>query len=148
MMQTIPRSVVSRDHHVDILPNAMAVLWSRTSMVKEFWDVVQAVGNWPGAAITRDRRGFCLTLHGVKLGHLDWDGRLVLPFGPEMRNELVAEKMAYRDPDQADTGPAILDVRTPGDVHRALWLLRFAYLVADSNVDRHEIDFTQQRARF
>jgi hypothetical protein len=135
MKHTITRSAVSRNHHVDILPNAMAVLWSRTSMSKDFWNVVQAVGTWPGAAITRDRRGLCLTLNGVKLGHLDWDGRLVLPFGPEMRNQLVAEKMANRDPDQANMEYAMLDVRTADDVHRALWLLRFAYLIQDAKQD-------------
>jgi len=134
-MHTITRSVVPRDHRVDILPNAMAALWGRTSLSKEFWDLVQAVGTWPGAAITRDRRGLCLTLDGVKLGHLDWDGRLVLPFGPETQNQLVAEKMADRDPGQADKKYAILDVRTADDVHRALWLLRFAYLVEDAKQD-------------
>jgi hypothetical protein len=135
MTHTMTRSVVFPDHRVDILPNAMASLWSRTSMLKEFWDVVQAVGTWPGAVITRDRRGLCLTLNGVKLGHLDWDGRLVLPFGPEMRNELVAEKIANRGPEQADMEYATLDVRTADDVHRGLWLLRFAYLIEDAKRD-------------
>jgi hypothetical protein len=135
MVQTITRSVASREHRVDILPNAMAALWSRTSMLKEFWNLVQAVGTWPGAAITRDRRGLCLTLNGVTLGHLNWDGRLVLPFGPEMRNQLVIEKMANRDRGPADMEYAILDVRTADDVHRVLWLLRFAYLAEDARRD-------------
>jgi hypothetical protein len=135
MTHIITRSVVSSDHRVDILPNAMAALWSRTSMAKEFWDVVQEVGTWPGAMITRDRRGLCLTLSGVKIGHLDWDGRLTLPFGPEMRNQLVAEKMVNRDLGQANMEYAILDVRTADDVHRALWLLRFAYLIQDAKRD-------------
>jgi hypothetical protein len=135
MTHTSTRSVVSRDRRVDILPKAMAELWSRTSMLKEFWDVVQTVGNWPGAAITRDRHGLCLTLNAVNVGHLDWDGRLVLPFGPEMRNQLVNEKMAHRDPDRTDMEYAIVDVRTADDVRRALWLLRFAYLVGDSRRD-------------
>jgi hypothetical protein len=135
MTHTITRSVASGDHHVDILPNAMALLWSRTSLVKEFWDVVQAVGTWPGAAITRDRRGLCLRLDGVKIGHLDWGGRLILPFRPEMRNQLVAEKMASRDPLQAETDYAIVDIRTADDVNRALWLLRFAYLMQNAKQD-------------
>jgi len=100
-------------------------------MLKEFWDVVHVVGSWPGAAITRDRRGLCLTLNAVKLGHLDWGGRLVLPFGPEMRDQLVAEQLAHRDPDHPDDGHAIFDVRTGGDVKRAVWLLRLAYLHQD-----------------
>ncbi len=104
-------------------------------MLKEFWDVVQAVGIWPGAAATRDRRGLCLTLNGVKLGHLDWGGRLVLPFGPEMRDELPVRRMADLCHDPADAGRSIFDVRTAADVSRALWLLRFAYLIADSTED-------------
>ena len=113
----------------------MAVLWSRTSMLKEFWDVVQAFGTWPGAAITRDRRGLCLTLDGVRLGHLDWDGRLALPFGPQMRNQLVADKLATRDLGQPSNGLAILDVRTADDVRRALWLLRFGCSIEDAKQD-------------
>ena len=104
-------------------------------MLKEFWDVVQAVGTWPGAAITRDRRGLCLRLNTVTLGHLDWDGRLVLPFAPLMRDEIVAGRMATRDPEQADTGYATFEVRTAKDVDRALSLLRFAYLTADAKHD-------------
>jgi hypothetical protein len=101
-------------------------------MLKEFWAIVQAVGSWTGTAITRDRRGVCLTLDGVKLGHLDWDGWLVLPFEAEMRNQIVAEKLAHRDPGQPDTGHAILNIRTADDVDRALWLLRIAYLIQDA----------------
>jgi hypothetical protein len=132
MTSTITSSV---DPHPDILPNAITALWSGTSMSKEFWDVVQEVRTWRGAAITRDRRGLCLTLNSAQLGHLDWNGRLALPFGPEMQNQLVAEKMAKRDFDQADMEHAIIDVRTTDDVHRALWLLRFAYLVQNAKRD-------------
>jgi hypothetical protein len=135
MMHTITRSVASRNHHVDILPNAMAALWSRTSMFKEFWDVVQAVGTWPGAAITRDRNGVCLTLNGVKLGHLDWAGRLVLPFAAQTRDELVPGKAADREPGQSVIGRSIFNIRTGADVNVALALLRFAYLIADAKQD-------------
>jgi len=117
-------------------------------MFKEFWNLVQAVGTWPGAAVTRDRSGVCLTVNGVKLGHLDWDGRLVLPFGPEMRNRLVVEKMAHRDYDHPDSGLAVLDIRTREDVDQALWLLRFAYLVGDSKMAGNEINVTRHAARF
>ena len=135
MTHTSTHSVVSRDRRVDILPNAMAELWSRTSMLKEFWDVVQAVGTWPGAAITRDRRGLCLKLNTVTLGHLDWDGRLVLPFAPQMRDEILAPQAVHRQPEPADTRHSTFDVRTANDVIPALSLLRFAYLTADANHD-------------
>lgn len=113
-------------------------------MLKEFWDVVQVVGTWSGAVITRDRCGLCLMLNGVKLGHLDWDGRLVLPFGPEMRDGLVAPRTANLDPDPADAGVSIFDVRTAGDVNRALWLLRFSYLIADSKAGTCKMVAAQQ----
>ena len=100
-------------------------------MLKEFWDVVQTVGTWSGTAITRDRRGLCLMLNGMTLGHLDWDGRLVLPFGSEMRDELAAPETAKLDPDPADASRSIFSIRTAADVNRALWLLRSAYLIAD-----------------
>jgi hypothetical protein len=132
---------------MEILPNAMASLWSRTSMFKEFWDVVQAVGTWEGATIMRDRRGLCLTLYGVNLGHLDWSGRLVLPFGPKMRDELVAENMVDRDPDEPDREHAIVDIQTADDVNRAIWLLRFAYLIADSTMNGCHVNVTQQGMR-
>ena len=119
MTHICTRSIVSRDYRAGMLPHAMAALWSRTSMLKEFWDVVQTVGTWPGAAITRDRRGLCLTVNGVKLGHLDWDGRLVLPFGPEMRDELAIPGTARLDPDPTDASRSIFIVRTPDDVNRA-----------------------------
>jgi luciferase-like monooxygenase len=149
MNQTITRSTLPRDHRIQMLPNAMAAIWSRTSMLKEFWELVQAVGTWPGAVITRDRSGLCLTLNGVNLGHLDWDGRLVLPFEPEMQNELVAEKMANREPDYPNGGHAIIDVRTADDVDRALWLLRFAYLSGASKQDTCRMAAAQRpRAQF
>ena len=131
MVQTITCLVVSSDQRMEMLPNAMASLWSRTSMFKEFWDVVQTVGTWKGATITRHRRGLSLTLNGVNLGHLDWSGRLVLPFGPEIRDELISEQMVDPDPDPPDMGYAVVDIRTANDVNRALWMLRFAFLVHD-----------------
>src|ERR1700722_3053765 len=132
MMQTITRSAVSGGHRVDILPNAAAALWNQTSLFKEFWDVVQAVGSWTGARITRDRNGLSLTLNGVNLGHLDWDGRLVLPFKPEIRDELVGTKIPRRIAHHPETGRSMFDVRSAADVDRALLLLRFAFLIADT----------------
>jgi len=104
-------------------------------MLKEFWDVVQTVGMWSGTAIMRDRRGLCLMLNDMKLGHLDWDGRLVLPFGPEMRDELAAPETVKLDPDPADPSRSIFNIRTAGDINRALWLLRSAYLIAEPKQD-------------
>jgi hypothetical protein len=115
-------------------PATMAWLWSRTSKLKEVWGVVQAVGAWPGVAIAPDCSGVCLVLRGVVLGHIRWNGRIDLPFGPEVGDRLVAEEMASRDPDQAGTNQVVFDVRTVADVDRAVWLLRLAYLSIEPTV--------------
>jgi hypothetical protein len=103
-------------------------------MLKEAWELVQAIRDWPGIAIVPDRRGLCFALQDVTLGHLRWDGRLDLPFGPEVRDRLIAEEMGTLDPDRPDSGRLVFDVRTTGDVDRAVWLLRLAFLRLDSKV--------------
>jgi len=67
----------------------------------------------------------------VRLGHLLWNGRIDLPFGPEAAEQLVAEEMAIRDPSGSHTGRVVFDIQTADDVNRALWLFRFAYLIGD-----------------
>jgi hypothetical protein len=114
---------------------ALAYLWTRTPILKEVWDVVDAVGVWPGAAIAPDHNGLSLMLRGVTLGHLDWNGRLDLPFRPEVRDRLVAEEMASRDPDHPQTNGVVFVVRTSVDVDRAIWLLRLGYLIVDAKAD-------------
>jgi hypothetical protein len=112
-----------------------AFLWSRTGMLEQVWHVLQAVSAWPGVSIAPDRDGMCLALRGVLLGHLRWNGRIDLPFGPEVRDRLVAEEMASRDPDRPDGDGVVFDVRTVADVDRAVWLLRLSYLSAESKAD-------------
>jgi hypothetical protein len=118
-------------------PAAMACLWSRTSMLKEIWDVVQEVGAWPGMQIVPDGSGLYLglALSGVMLGHVRWNGRIDLTFAPEIRDRLVAEEMASLDPDQPGARRVMLVIRTIADVDRAVWLLRLAYLNLDSNAN-------------
>jgi hypothetical protein len=112
---------------------AIAFLWSRTGRLKEAWELVRAIAAWPGAGIVPDRGGLCLTVNGVRLGHLLWNGRIDLPFGPEAAAQLVAEKMAVRDPSGPHTGRVVFDLRSAEDVDRALALFGFAYLTADSS---------------
>jgi hypothetical protein len=101
-------------------------------MLQEVWDVVQAARAWPGVAIKPGRGGLCLSIGAVTLGHLRWNGRIDLPFGPEVGDRLVAEGMATRDLDPPDQGRVVFDVRGSDDVDRAIWLLRLAYLSLDS----------------
>lgn len=124
-------------------PATMAFLFSRTSMLKEVWEVLQAVRDWPGVSIAPDPGGLCLALHDVTLGHLRWDGRLDLPFDSEVRDRLVAEQMARPDPDRPNSRRLVFDVRTLRDVDRAVWLLRLAYLSLDTKPRICETEVTQ-----
>jgi hypothetical protein len=133
MMRTNTDSVESGNRHVVILPTAMALVWARTSLLREFWDVVQAVGSWSGAMIIQDRKGLRLTLNQVELGRLNWGGQLIIGFGPESRNAIVAEGMARVDPDQPNAHRVLINIRNASDVNRALTLLRLAYLTLDSD---------------
>ncbi|HSZ59991.1 MAG TPA: luciferase family protein [Tepidisphaeraceae bacterium] len=132
MRQSITQREVFEEHPFLVPSAPMAFLWSRTSMLKEMWDVVQAVGAWPGVAIAADPNGLCVGMRGVTLGHLRWNGRIDLPFAPELGDRLVAEQMATRDP---ETDRVVFDVRTGADVDRAVWLLRLAYLNVGSKLD-------------
>jgi len=135
-MHPVTKPDVSWDPQPDALSvNSadLAYLWSRTSLLKEVWDVVRAVKAWPGLKISPNSSGLCLTLNGVTLGHVRWDGRIDLPFGPELRDRLVAEEMASHDP---VTDRLVFDVRNTADVDRAVWLLRLAYLNVDPKVNK------------
>jgi len=114
---------------------AMAALWSRTGMLKEISEIVHSVAAWPEVRIAPSRMGLCLTLGNVTLGRLRWNGRIDLPFGPSVLRPLMAEWMVELDPNQPDSERAVFEVRGMADVDRAVWLLRFAYLIGDSTVD-------------
>src|SRR5580698_8901961 len=90
MMNSQTSSVVSGRRQIVLLPTEAALLWSRTSLLREFWDIVQTVGAWPGAAITEDRGGLRLAVNGVELGRLNWAGQLVVAVGAEARRVIVA----------------------------------------------------------
>ncbi len=103
-------------------------------MLRQVFDVVQAVRAWPGVTLRRDRSGVCLAMREVVLGHLRWDGRIDLPFAPETASRLVAEEMARFDPEHPDGDRVVFDLRSAADVDRAIWLLRLSYLNLDAKV--------------
>jgi hypothetical protein len=129
---TTPHS--SRDA-LDPAPAAQtgAWLWARTGKLQQVWDVVAAISAWPDIVIAADRDGLCLRLRGVVLGQLRWNGRIDVPFTPEMRDRLIAEGMAARDPDEIDAERVVFAVRSTADVDHAIWLLRLAYLNLNPN---------------
>jgi hypothetical protein len=135
MKHSITQSDAARDPHHTVPPAALALLWSRTSKLKELGCVVQAIEAWPGVAIVPDRHGLSFTRRAVTLGYLRWNGRIDLPFAPEVADRLVAERMAGRGPSRNGIGRVVFDVRTIADANHALWLLRLAYLSVDSKVN-------------
>jgi hypothetical protein len=106
----------------------MGRLWSRTSKLKVVWDVTHAIGDWRGVTFAPGRSGLSISLSGVTLGHLDWNGRLDLPFGPEVSGFLVEEGMAELD---ASALCVMLNIQSAADIDRAICLLRLAYLIMD-----------------
>ena len=142
-MHSIKKSGDSVYPQQDVFPAALAYLWTRTGLLKEVCDVLQAVKAWPGVVIDPNNSGIHLTLNGVALGRLSWTGRLDLPFGPEIGDHLVAEEMLNRHPVE---DRFTFDVRTEEDVDRAIWLLRLAYLSIDSSGSARERNTSQSRA--
>ena len=122
------------------LPAASGFSWSRENKLREVLNIAQPVTDRPGMDIAPDSRGLILTLRGVTLGHVRWNGRIDLPFGPEVWKQLVAEPRADCDPDRSREHEAVFHVRHIGDIDRALWLLRLAYLIVDSKVDGRATD--------
>lgn len=122
---------VSVENRLLVLPNAVAALWSRTSLVKEFWQIVQSVGAWPGARLLETPAGLTLAVHQVTLGHLEWGGQLVLTCGPEARIPIADEGMGRDQTEERDERVIVFNVCGPHGVDRALCLLRLAYLVSD-----------------
>jgi hypothetical protein len=109
------------------LPVRLPFLWTRTSKLKEVWDIVRTTRLWPGLAITADSTALCFTVNGFPMARLGWDGRLDLPFGQEVLDEIMVVETAGRNSDRA-----VFQVQTHADVDRAIGFLRLAYLAVDS----------------
>ena len=114
----------------DVLPahaSRTAFLWTRTSKVREVWDILRATRLWPDIVIAPDPSGLCFAANGYSLAHLGWDGRLDLPFGQEVVDEAAAMETSAGKSDRA-----VFQVHTSADVDVAVKLLRLAYLIVDS----------------
>jgi hypothetical protein len=128
----------------------MAALWSRTSMLKEIWAIVQRVQTWSGAKITPTHGGLCLAVRRVRLGFLHWNGRIDLPFGPQANRQIMR---AWNAGDEGDghAVPGVFEVREMADVDRAVWLLRLAYLIGEPGTNLYaeseETIFATKKAR-
>lgn len=96
-------------------------------MLKELLQLLQEVKTWPGAQITPDRNGLSFSLGSEPFGRVDWKGRVDVPLPADVRDRLVAERMAALDPDQPDAHRVVFAIGSTADVGWALWLLRLGY---------------------
>src|SRR4051812_33532074 len=115
-------------------PAHAAYVWSRTGLLQQIQQLLQAARGWPDVVFQPDYRGLQFLAGDQALGHLRWDGRLAVPFPAELGERLVAEGMAARDPDDRRRDRVLWIVRSRMDLDRAIWLLRLAYLL--TNEDR------------
>lgn len=100
-------------------------------MLNQMWDVVSELAAWPGVRIITAQYGLSITLRGVMLGRLHWNGTLDLPFGPEVPEQLLAEMMTTSDPDNHGERRVVFSIRSPADIDHAVWLLRLAFLISE-----------------
>ena len=116
-------------HEKDALPASeagMSFLRTRTSKLAEVLEIAPT-GLWPNVAITVNSSGLCFSVTGHSMRHLNWDGRLDLPFAPE-----VADQLAAVESNKPNADRAIFLVEINADVESAIRLLRLSYLIVDS----------------
>ncbi|MEA2736028.1 MAG: hypothetical protein QOE14_2479, partial [Humisphaera sp.] len=80
-------------------PAHAAYIWSRTSLVLQVQQVLHAARAWQGVVMERDHGGLRLVVGDETLGRLRWNGRLEVPFPAELRERLIGDGMAARDPE-------------------------------------------------
>jgi hypothetical protein len=114
----------------DVLPAPPAdipFVWTRSSKLAEFMEIVRATRLWPNVAITVNSSGLCFSVTGHSMGHLNWDGRLDVPFGLE-----AADQLARVEANTTKGDRSTFQVQNNADVDSAIRLLRLSYLIVDS----------------
>jgi hypothetical protein len=100
-----------------------------------------AVSAWEGITAHAHRFGGTeYRLGDREIGHVHGDGLVDIPFPTKVRNEVVAAGAAQPHHVLPDSGWVSFYIREPGDVERAVGLLRRSYEIA---VDQQ----TRSRAR-
>lgn len=114
---------------MQLLPTAKTgYRWSRTRLLNEIEQVLRAVAAWPGLVVHSNRDELQFVAGTSTVGQLRWDGRLDVLVPTELRDRLLVEAMAARDPHPSRSDRVVWIVRTHDDVQRAIWLLRPAYV--------------------
>ncbi len=95
-------------------------------------DIRAAVLAWPGTQALPHRFGGVEFRLGERreIGHIHGDTLVDIPFPRRVRDELVADGRAQPHHVLPDTGWVSFYLRDPGDVERAIELLRISYDLA------------------
>lgn len=108
--------------------SAAAFLWSRTSVLKELFDLFEELRMWPGVRIKHARDGVWLSLERQVLAHVDWNGRIDFRPCPEVGARSTAQQLSRGISLPPHARRVVFLIRTSSEVRRALGLLRAAYL--------------------
>lgn len=93
--------------------------------------ITAAVADWDGVTAHPHRFGGTeYRLGSRELGHVHGDGLVDIPFPTRIRNEVVAAGEAQRHHVLPDSGWVSVYLTEPGDVERAIALLRRSYDLA------------------
>ena len=108
--------------------------------------ITQTVTGWPGVAAGPHRFGGVEYQLGTReIGHIHGDRMVDIPFPTAVRNELVADGQAEPHHLLRDSGWISFYIREPGDVDRAIALLRRSFELADAQrLRRHPQQETVQ----
>jgi hypothetical protein len=91
----------------------------------------RAVLEWPGMDAHPHRFGGSeFRLGSREIGHIHGDWLVDIPFPKKVRDRLVGERRAEPHHILSDSGWVSLHLRAPGDVERAIELLRSSFEIA------------------
>ncbi|HLE16382.1 MAG TPA: luciferase family protein [Anaerolineales bacterium] len=91
----------------------------------------QAVLAWPGTSAHPHRFGGSeYRLGSREIGHIHGDGLVDIPFPKKVRDQIVSDGRAQPHHLLGDSGWVSFYLREPGDVERAIELLRSSYEIA------------------
>jgi len=95
------------------------------------------VSRWDGVSTGSHRFGGVEFLLGHReIGHVHGDALVDVPLPKPVRDELVASAQAEPHHVLPDSGWVSVRLHTPGDVERALWILRRSYELARAQRER------------
>ena len=95
------------------------------------------VGNWEGITSSSHRFGGVEFMLGSReIGHVHGDSLVDVPLPKHVRDELVTSGQAKPHHVLPESGWVSVHLKDPGDVDRAIWILRRSYEIAREQIER------------